>query len=283
MSWLQSASGGPEPLPYQEPLEERKLKDPSIPGRMVSDKTANRPFLAYQEYRDQQEALHAAWVERNKEREAKIARGEKVGPPEPDPTEQKEIGVLGLLKFFFYLFIFAALAGKFFTGSYTWDYEGKWVQLKTYWPLISTRKSDQRLFSERLLAEFDGSVPGKPIYLAIDGDVYDVSKGKAYQPGGSYAILAGVDAARAFGTGCFKDHRTHDLRGLSEKELQSVAHWKQFYVDHKDYFKVGRVSHHPIDPASPIPVHCDPKKEAAAQAARNGIQEKKLESDHTEL
>jgi hypothetical protein len=31
---------------------------------------------------------------------------------------------------------------------------------------------------------------------------------------------AGVDAARAFGTGCFKDHRTHDLRGLSESELK---------------------------------------------------------------
>lgn len=30
---------------------------------------------------------------------------------------------------------------------------------------------------------------------------------------------AGVDAARAFGTGCFKEHRTHDLRGLSESEI----------------------------------------------------------------
>ncbi len=29
----------------------------------------------------------------------------------------------------------------------------------------------------------------------------------------------GVDAARAFGTGCFETHRTHDLRGLSEAEL----------------------------------------------------------------
>lgn len=69
----------------------------------------------------------------------------------------------------------------------------------------------------------------------IDGDVYDVSKGKAYQPGAAYHHLwvptsfvvtslfmncsVGVDAARAFGTGCFKTHRTHDLRGLSEAEL----------------------------------------------------------------
>jgi hypothetical protein len=75
-----------------------------------------------------------------------------------------------------------------------------------------------------------------------------------------------VDAARAFGTGCFKDHRTHDLRGLSESELQSVGHWKQFFRDHKSYYRVGRVNHPPIDPTSPLPPHCDPKAEAAQRA-----------------
>jgi hypothetical protein len=74
------------------------------------------------------------------------------------------------------------------------------------------------------------------------------SNRRIYGPGGSYAHMyaprplshffsewrtagivlsffcpwdrAGVDAARAFGTGCFKEHRTHDLRGLSESEIQ---------------------------------------------------------------
>lgn len=72
-----------------------------------------------------------------------------------------------------------------------------------------------------MLKQFDGSDPEKPIYLAvsppftknpfslslspknplqfplshhalnlqIDGEVYDVTGGKAYQPGGSYSIL----------------------------------------------------------------------------------------------
>ena len=31
---------------------------------------------------------------------------------------------------------------------------------------------------------------------------------------------AGKDAARAYGTGCFATHQTHDLRGLTERELQ---------------------------------------------------------------
>ena len=37
-------------------------------------------------------------------------------------------------------------------------------------------------------------------------------------------IRAGVDAARSFGTGCFKEHRTHDLRGISESEIRVSAH-----------------------------------------------------------
>lgn len=36
-------------------------------------------------------------------------------------------------------------------------------------------------------------------------------------------LSAGVDAARAFGTGCFKTHLTHDLRGMSEDELRVNA------------------------------------------------------------
>lgn len=103
---------------------------------------------------------------------------------------------------------------------------------------------------------------------------------------------AGKDAARAFGTGCFQEHRTHDLRGLSDKQLavripwsrlilvlvtnitsishQGVEHWKKFFSNHKDYKRVGRVYHPPINPESPIPTMCDlnsPKKPEKAQVA----------------
>lgn len=74
-------------------------------------------------------------MERKQAREAKIARGEDGGPEERDPTAEVEIGVLGLLKFVVYVLVFGALAGKFITGSYLWEYEGKWAQLKTYWPV----------------------------------------------------------------------------------------------------------------------------------------------------
>lgn len=70
-----------------------------------------------------------------KERDEKIARGEKVGPAERDPTEEVEIGLGGVLKFLLMLVIFVVLAGKFFTGSFLWEYDGKWAQLKTYIPV----------------------------------------------------------------------------------------------------------------------------------------------------
>jgi hypothetical protein len=51
---------------------------------------------------------------------------------------------------------------------------------------------------------------------------------------------------------------------------QSVEHWKQFFSYHETYVKVGRVSHPPIDPSTPLPPHCEPKKDAE-QNARWGI------------
>ncbi|KIJ19852.1 hypothetical protein PAXINDRAFT_178625 [Paxillus involutus ATCC 200175] len=338
MSWIWSPDGdAAKPRPTEE-----MVPDPTDPNRQVSKKSANQPFLAYKEYKDRQQQLHQDWVQRKKEREEKIARGEKVGPEERDPTAEEEVGLLGLLKFIVYLLLIVALAGRFFTGSFVWEYDGKWIRLKTYWPESSGRlfsesylatfdgtsldhplyiaidgnvydvssnrgtygpggsyhtmagvdaarsfgtgcfkthrthdlrgltdaelkESSGRLFSESYLATFDGTSLDHPLYIAIDGNVYDVSSNRGtYGPGGSYHTMAGVDAARSFGTGCFKTHRTHDLRGLTGAELKSVAHWKKFFEEHKAYSKVGKVVHPPIDPQSPIPEHCNPKKAQAA-------------------
>lgn len=263
MSWIWNPSGDVPQLPG--PTEEL-VEDPTDPSRKVRRKAANQPFLAYKEYRQKQEQEHQAWLLRKKEREEKLSRGEPVGPEERDPTAEEEVGFLDLLKFIVYLLLIIILAGKFFTGSFLWEYDGKWVRLKTYLP-----ENNGRLFSESYLATFDGRDENKPLYIAIDGDVYDVSSNRrTYGPGGPYRHMAGVDAARSFATGCFATHRTHDLRGLSEEQLQSVRHWKRFFADHKTYFKVGRVLHPPIDPESAIPEPCEPSK-AHAQPTENDL------------
>ena len=52
-----------------------------------------------------------------------------------------------------------------------------------------------RDFTSPQLSEFDGTDPEKPVYLAFEGYVYDVSRGRSfYEPGGPYHELAGGDA-----------------------------------------------------------------------------------------
>jgi hypothetical protein len=140
----------------------------------------------YKEYRQRQEQEHRAWLERKKERDEKLARGEKVGPLERDPTEEVEIGLWGLTKFLLTLVLVFVLMGKFVTGSFLWEYDGKWVQLKTYLPVwqalffcVSTDangthrfffshfQSKNLLFSDDSLAAYDGSNPELPVYVAV--------------------------------------------------------------------------------------------------------------------
>lgn len=126
------------------------------------------------------------------------------------------------------------------------------------------------------LAKYDGTDPSLPVYLALNGTIYDVSAGRrTYGPGGSYHYFAGRDATRGYVTGCFAQDTTGDLRGVEEmfipiddpddereKSLtsaqrktrkekerrdakkrvkQEVEKWEKFYTNSKKYFQVGRV------------------------------------------
>ncbi|KAL2265799.1 hypothetical protein VTJ83DRAFT_6899 [Remersonia thermophila] len=124
------------------------------------------------------------------------------------------------------------------------------------------------------LARYDGTDPSKPIYLAINGTIYDVSSNpRTYGPGGSYHFFAGCDAARAYVTGCFAEDRTPDMRGVEEMYLplddpavdkhwspaelaelkkkekeealkkvhEALDHWVKFFRDSPKYEFVGYV------------------------------------------
>ena len=124
---------------------------------------------------------------------------------------------------------------------------------------------------------FDGNDPTKPIYLAINGTIFDVSAGaRMYGPGGGYHGFAGRDASRSFVTGCFAEDRTPDMRGVEEmflpvedededlssrywtaEELEALreeelavarqkahdalAHWVRFFSNSDKYIEVGKV------------------------------------------
>lgn len=77
--------------------------------------------------------------------------------------------------------------------------------------------------------------------MGFSGDVFDVTKGKGwYTPGGSYHFFAGRDAARAYATGCFKEHLTHDLRGLSDHQLKVNIYYITCNVEKKK--SIGRLT-----------------------------------------
>ncbi|KAK5115154.1 hypothetical protein LTR85_009912 [Meristemomyces frigidus] len=69
------------------------------------------------------------------------------------------------------------------------------------------------------LRAYDGSDPEKPLYIAIDGRIFDVSSGRGfYGPGGHYGHFAGRDATRAWVTECWDEEEqlTHDMRDVED-------------------------------------------------------------------
>lgn len=97
----------------------------------------NFVVIRYKEYRYEQEKKHEEWLARKHERDERLARGDEVGPEEPDPTAEVEIGLWSIVKFLLSTIVIVLLTGKFVTGGYLWDYDGKWVQAKTYFPVRS--------------------------------------------------------------------------------------------------------------------------------------------------
>lgn len=147
------------------------------------------------------------------------------------------------------LLFFNSIFSYWFTSSTTWGYEGRWKDLNYIKFKLVNSGSHVTLTTEQL-SLYNGTDPSLPIYIGINGSVYDVSRSRStYGPLGSYAFFSGKDSARAFVTGCFQkeDEFTHDLRGLDPEEAESdIKGWQDFYEYHKYYWYVGKVIHEPI-------------------------------------
>ena len=143
------------------------------------------------------------------------------------------------------------------------------------------------------LSLYNGTDPSLPIYLAVNGSIFDVSANPMiYGPGGSYNFFAGRDAMRAFVTGCFNEDLTTDMVGVEEmflpvedveneqitmaeralrheRELRlakeqiekTVLRWQNFFRNHKRYFQVGLVEDDgTVDPEKGKRVLCEGAK-----------------------
>lgn len=113
------------------------------------------------------------------------------------------------------------------------------------------------------LAEMDGRTEDTPIYLAISGNIYDVSAARhMYGPKGGYHGFVGRDSTRAFANGCLEEHcMTASTEGLTENEMKQVARWLELYHNHDKYKYVGRLV---VDPVEEVLKEIDLDAEAAA-------------------
>ncbi|KAL2137851.1 hypothetical protein VTI28DRAFT_7999 [Corynascus sepedonium] len=104
-----------------------------------------------------------------------------------------------------------------------------------------------RTFTPRTLLPYNGE-GGKPVYLAVRGRVFDVSRGRNfYGPGGPYENFAGRDASRGLACGSFdEDMLTKDLDGpldtladLGESEMEALRGWEERFEE--KYLVVGKL------------------------------------------
>lgn len=161
----------------------------------------------------------------------------------------------GLFRTVWSLALLAVAISYYVTGTLTWGFESRWLVPRYVKHRLFDPSPEHFRLNEHELSQFDGEDPTKPIYVAVDGMVFDVSsRPDTYGPIGAYHFFSGRDAARAFATGCFRTDLTHDLRELDDSELEAVKGWQQFFANSVRYWHVGYVEHPPLE--GEPPKHC---------------------------
>ncbi|XP_021919132.1 membrane-associated progesterone receptor component 1 [Zootermopsis nevadensis] len=97
-------------------------------------------------------------------------------------------------------------------------------------------------FTVEELRKYDGTGPDGRILVAVNGNVFDVTKGKRYYgPGGPYSAFGGHDASRGLATFSVMSSKDEydDLSDLNTMEMDSVREWEMQFKERYDY--VGRL------------------------------------------
>ncbi|KAK7920323.1 heme binding protein [Apiospora marii] len=222
--------------------------------------------------------------------ESSATEEEVIPEPKPKPTPKARLQSededhdgytpwLDIVRVITFLLVASAGLSYLISGgeTFTWGMKHPPKYLQMNWWKSQFASPLQLTLDE--LAQFDGRNPESPIYLAINGTIYDVTANRrTYGPGGSYNIFAGVDASRGFVTGCFADDRTADLRGVEQmflpvddpaednkhfgsaqlaelkreereeaerKVFEALEHWVNFFARSDKYHKVGTVKREP--------------------------------------
>ncbi|OIW27723.1 cytochrome b5 [Coniochaeta ligniaria NRRL 30616] len=206
--------------------------------------------------------------------EPELVKVKTVSPTHKLEKEDAYNPIVDIFRVLTFLFVASCGLSYLISGGETWTWgmknPPKYLQ-KDWWE--SQWRGPLHLTPAQLSA-YDGTDETKPIYLAINGTIYDVSANRrTYGPGGSYHFFAGRDASRAYVTGCFAEDTTPDMRGAEEMYLplddpevdrhwtaeqlrelrkkeraeakrrvhEALKHWVDFFAKSKKYRMVGYV------------------------------------------
>ena len=154
-------------------------------GRLVSDKPANKAFLTSPSRR----AQHLKLVEADRIRRLQRTPVYPPSSSSPSSSPSSYASVISTIRSILILCIFLPLFSHFLTSTYTFHTS---PYLKRYWDrsAFNSWKREIISFTPIQLSMYDGSDLDLPVYLGIDGLVYDVSKNRrVYGKGGSYNMM----------------------------------------------------------------------------------------------
>jgi len=188
-----------------------------------------------------------------------------------ETSSRSAFSVYEIARLITFLFLSSCLLSWFVTrDNFFWGHRPSYTRLDVWkgWLRGPLQLTDADL------KKYDGSDPKTPIYVAVNGTIYDVTNGRNfYGPGGSYHFFAGADATRAFVTSCFDTDITPDIRGTelmyiptdnpeidaqftsgelkARKEQErrfaktqvhnAIKHWVDFFSNSPKYTTVGKV------------------------------------------
>ncbi|XP_012547121.1 membrane-associated progesterone receptor component 2-like [Bombyx mandarina] len=161
-------------------------------------------------------------------------------PPEVENVQAKHSGFFETLKTLFCQpFIYFVFVSTFVI-LYKFYYK-----YKTHCSKVAPLKKLPKLRKDMTaveLRQYDGTQEGGRVLMAVNGWIFDVTRGnRFYGPGGPYAVFGGRDATRGLATFSVtapeKDY--DDLSDLNSMEMESVREWEEQFRENYDL--VGRL------------------------------------------
>lgn len=137
----------------------------------------------------------------------------------------------------------------------------------------------RRDFTVAELKAYDGNQPDGRVLVAVNGTVYDVTRGKRfYGPGGPYAAFGGRDASRGLATFSVTASEVEydDLSDLTPAEMDSVREWEMQFKE--KYEVVGRL----LKPGEQPKNYSDEDDEPTGSSDKSSDQDKSSDSKKSE-